>query len=615
MSCRPYSNTAVVSSLTRVLTIVLFTCHFFDVALSQTSDWVTVHQNSWNGEPKGLVVAKYQRHHYTAAGEWNGNPLALWSNGTSLWVAEWRFSKLFSYDLVTFKRDSKKDFADFAITGNRSARGVWSDGTTIWVTDDFWDKLFAYDLVTRERLPDLDVETIAAVGNESPTGVWSNGEVMWVADDGDDKIYAYEFGTWQHLPGKDIDALRGAGNTKVADIWSDGHTMWVADTGAWSAWNGWSDGRLFAYDLSNRQRTPAMDIENGSIQEEAGMKSPNGIWGDGESLWISDRPGHKVFVFRMNTALPETTKEGDLDRDPSRDFRRLGEGGNSRPSQLWSNGSTIWVADNEDPLIYAYDLPTHVRQPDKDISLSLAPNERQLNPAGLWSDGETIWVMDWHTARAVAFDLESQTRIPERDVNALVESGNHHPSGMWSDGEVLWVIDSEDAAIYAYDLLSGQRRPNDEFKGLSDHGNSAPRGIWSDGVTCWIGDWETEKVYAYRWSDHTRVPEKDLNGLVAAGNLSPAGLWSDDQVLWISDHADSQIYSYPITTDIGEEPLELTLSIRPNQTPRTGWTIEFSGVLKRASSITGPFEIVEGARSPLEIANEVRGQFFIVEQE
>jgi hypothetical protein len=598
----------------RVFAALLLGCQFFETVFSQSSDWVTVHQNQWDGEPQGLVMASYHKRYYTAAGEWNGNPLALWSNGTSLWVAEWRLSKLFSYDLGTFKRDSKKDFGNFAETGNRSARGVWSDNSTIWVTDDFWDKLFAYDLVTRERLPDLDVETIAAAGNESPTGVWSNGEVMWVADDGDDKIYAYEFGTWQHLPEKDIDALKAAGNTKVADIWSDGNTMWVADTGAWAAWNGWSDGRLFAYDLSKRQRTPAKDVDNWSLQQ-AGMKSPNGIWGDGESLWISDRPGHKVFVFRMDAALSESTKEGDLNRDPSRDFRRLGEGGNSRPSHLWSNGSTIWVADNEDPMIYAYDLPSHVRQPDRDISLSLAPDERQLNPAGLWSDGETIWAMDWHTIRAVAFDLESQTRIPEKDVNTLVESGNHHPAGMWSNGDILWVIDSEDAAIYAYDLLSGQRRSNDELSGLSEHGNASPRGIWSDGVTFWVGDWESEKVYAYRWSDHARVPEKDLDGLVAAGNLSPAGLWSDGQFLWVSDHADSQIYSYPIATDIGEEPLELALSIRPNQTPKTGWTIEFSGVLKSASSITGPFEIVEGARSPFEIANEDGGQFFIVERE
>jgi hypothetical protein len=587
---------------------------FFETALSQTSDWVTVHQSPWNGEPQGLVAASYNRHHYTAAGEWNGNPLALWSNGTSIWVAEWRFSKLFSYDLATFKRDSKKDFADFAITGNRSARGVWSDNTTIWVTDDFLDKLFAYDLVTRERLPGLDVETIAAAGNESPTGIWSNGEVMWIADDGDDKIYAYEFGTWQHLPEKDIDTLKPAGNTKVADIWSDGNTMWVADTGAWSAWNGWSDGRLFAYNLSSGQRTPAKDVDNWSLQE-GGMKSPNGVWGDGETLWVSDRPGHKVFVFKMNTALSEFPQEGDKLRDTSRDFRRLGEGGNSRPSHLWSNGTTIWIADNEAPSIYAYELKTHARQLDKDISLSLSTEDRQLNPAGLWSNGKIIWVMDWHTVRAVAFDLESQIRIPERDVNALVEAGNHHPAGMWSNGEILWVIDSDDAAIYAYDLLSGQRRPNDEFRGLRDHGNSSPRGMWSDGVTFWIGDWVEEKVYAYRWSDHARVPEKDMDGLVAAGNLSPAGLWSDGQHLWVSDHADSQIYSYPIATDIVEEPINLALSIRPNQSPRTGWLIEFSGVLKSAPSISGPFEIVAGARSPLEISNENSRQFFIVERE
>ena len=598
----------------RVLVAILLGSHCFETALAQISDWVTVHQKRRNADPEGQVMATYSKHFYTAAGEWNGNPLALWSNGTSLWIAEWRFSKLFTYELNSGKRDSAKDFKNFVQTGNRSARGAWSDGTTMWVSDDFWDKLFAYDLVTRERLPAFDVTTIAAAGNESPTGVWSNGEVMWIADDGDDKIYAYEFGSWQHLPERDIDTLKAAGNTRLADIWSDGKTMWVAEIGTWTAWGGWTDGRLFAYDLSSRQRVPAKDVEN-QVLQEAGMKSPNGIWSDQKTLWISDRPGHKVFVFNLNTELAALETEAKPLRNRSRDFRRLGAAGNSRPSHLWSNGNTLWVADNEDPLLYAYDLASQERRPDEDISLSIESDERQLNPAGLWSDGETIWVLDWHTTRAVAFDLESQMRIAERDVNALVESGNHHPSGMWSDGNILWVIDSEDATIYAYDLRSGQRRPNAELSGLSDFGNASPRGIWSDGVTFWIGDWQTEKVYAYRWSDHARVPEKDLGGLIAAGNLSPAGLWSDGQFLWVSDHADSQIYSYPIDTDLGEEQLKLSLSIRPSQALRTGWTIEFSGVLKRASSITGPFEIVEGARSPLEIANEVGGQFFIVEQE
>ena len=607
------------------LTTTCFTAIFISLSFgpklsAQTSDWVTAHQQRWNAEPEGIVSATYLSHYYTAAGEWNGNPIALWANDSNLWVVEWRLSKIFGYNLASGKRDSDKDFGNFALTGNRSARGAWSDGNTMWVTDEFVDKLFAYDLKTQERLPSLDVDTLKDTGNESPTGLWSDGKIMWIADDGDDKIYAYEFGTWLHLPERDIDTLKAAGNTGVADIWSDGTTMWVAEVGHWTAWGGWSEGKLFAYDLGSGVRLPQRDIDNQTIQS-AGVKSPSGIWSNGGTLWVSDRPGHKMFLFDLKSAPMEPAPETESPRDTLHDLRNLGPGGNTRPTQLWSNGNTLWVADNDDSVIYAYDFITRERQLDKDISLLLDSEDRVLSAAGLWSDGENIWILDWHTLRVVAFDLETQQRQPEKDVNALIESNNHHPSGMWSDGEILWVLDSEDAAIYAYDLASAERRSNMDWANLAEHGNSSPRGIWSDGVTVWVGDWKSEKVYAYQWSDRTRTPAKDLNKLVSAGNLSPAGLWSNGQHLWISDLADATIYRYPISSPLPEDPtLPLpsehnALTIRKRPESASGWVIQFTGVLKSSALLSGPFEIVDGARSPFDIPNEGAQRFFIAEAE
>ena len=601
----------------RALIVGLFSSFVLGDLLSQDANWVTVHQSSWQGSPAGRVTLNYRKQFYTAAGEWNGNPLALWSNGASLWIAEWRFSKLFTYALPSFQRDSAKDFGNFIETGNRSARGLWSDGKTIWVSDDFQDKLFAYDLVSRERLPDMDVESLVDAGNESPTGLWSNGEIMWVADDGDDKIYAYRFGSWEHLPDRDINTLAAAGNTGLADIWSDGTTLWAAEVGSWTAWGGWSDGKLFAYDLATGARIPSKDFDNQSIQAP-GLKSPNGIWSDGNSLWISDRPGHKVFVFDINTALSQAPAEASSDRDSTKDLRRLGYGGNARPTHLWSNHSILWVADNDDPLIYAYDLALRERKPDQDLSVALETENRNLNPAGIWSNGSIIWVVDWHTARVVAFDLQSHARLPGRDLNSLIDAGNHHPAGMWSDNETLWILDAEDARIYAYALSNGQRRSEADVSGLDQHGNKSPRGLWSDGATFWVGDWENEKIFAYQLEAGERVPEKDIDALVAAGNLSPSGFWSDGETLWVSDHADATVYSYPIATEM---PLntapetDLEPFLRLDFSGPFYWTIEYSGVLKSASSLDGPFEPVAGALSPFRINTDREAQFYIVEPE
>ena len=601
----------------RALTILLLGSQCFESAIAQNSEWVTVHQNPQNGAPQGQVIASYSgSRFFTDAGDWNGNPVAFWSNGSTLWVTDGFLSRLYAYN-PGGPRDKERDFRDFAQTGNRSARGSWSDGKTMWVTDDFQDKLFAYDLNTRERLPDLDIETIVESGNISPTGVWSNGETMWIADDGDDKIYAYEFGTWRHLPEKDINTLKAAGNTGLADIWSDGTTLWVSEVGTWTTWGGWNDGHIFAYDLSSGERLPAKDFDN-QLLRDVGIKSPTAIWSNKSLMWIADRPDHRVFIFNLNRELIASTLPTGLPRDESRDVRSLGAAGNVRPSHLWSDGETLWVADNEAQMIFAYDFETNERLPRKNISFGFEPDERQLNPAGLWSDGETIWVLDWYTTRGVAFDLETHERLPERDINTLIDSGNHHPSGMWSNGDVLWVLDSEDKAIYAYDLPNGQRRISQELAQLNEPGNTSPRGFWSDGTTFWVGDWEKEMIFAYRRTDGERTPEKDIKGLFAAGNLSPAGLWSDGDFLWVSDHADSRIYSYPIATDPESEapnPQDSELSIHFRTTPTKGLTIEFSGILKSASTVLGPFETVDGAVSPFEIGSDAQAQFYIVEQE
>ena len=96
-----------------------------------------------------------------------------------------------AYDLATGARQTNRDIDTLDDAGNHYPTDLWSDGTTIWVADLNDGKLYAYDLATGARKPDLDFDTLAAAGNNSPRGLWSNGDTMWVADDTNYKIYAY----------------------------------------------------------------------------------------------------------------------------------------------------------------------------------------------------------------------------------------------------------------------------------------------------------------------------------------------------------------------------------------------------------------------------------------
>ena len=105
----------------------------------------------------------------------------------------------------------------------------------------------------------------------------------------------------------------------------------------------------------------------------------------------------------------------------------------------------MWVADNSDEKIYAYNMRTRAHDPDKDFKIRKAVAGR---PWGIWSDGTTMWVVDDWDYKICAYNMRSKDRDP-KDCNRL-PSGNTSPRGIWSDGTTMWVADNSDEKIYAY---------------------------------------------------------------------------------------------------------------------------------------------------------------------
>ena len=97
-----------------------------------------------------------------------------------------------------FTWNTAADFNTLADASNSAPQGIWSDGKTMWVADFLDGKIYAYDMATKARVSGKDFDTLEAVENTSLggiTGIWSDGETMWVADFFDGKIYAYDMAT------------------------------------------------------------------------------------------------------------------------------------------------------------------------------------------------------------------------------------------------------------------------------------------------------------------------------------------------------------------------------------------------------------------------------------
>ena len=239
------------------------------------------------------------------------------------------------------------------------------------------------------------------------------------------------------------------------------------------------------------------------------------------------------------------------------------DSGHDDPTGAWSDGATLWLADNSDgagDAVYAYDLKTGERIEEREFGL----DERNRAPRGVSSDRTTIWISDSGQEKLFAHDLDSGERLPERDL-ALAER-NRDARGIWSDGEMMWVLDGGKDSLFAYDLGSGELLAEYAL----DSANDDPRGLFFDGVTFWVSDHGEKRLFAYRLEagedgEHELERSRDeefgqSRELTKASNNSPRGIWSDGDVMYVADANDDKVYSYNMPDAIDARLATLELS-------------------------------------------------------
>ncbi len=222
----------------------------------------------------------------------NGYPTGIWSDGITMWVADFEDHKLYAYRMSDRSRDSGKDFTLDAANG--SPVGIWSDGTTMWASDFTDGKLYAYRMSDRSRDANNDFDTLSDAGNLFPEGIWSDGTTMWVADTGNDTVFAYDLSTRAWDFEKDITLAPGHGSPM--GVWSNGSTMWVSD---------WRDTKLYAYRMSDQTWDSGKDFAL-----DADDESYEGIWSAGSTMWVASRDDAKLYAYDWNnpaTGAPTIT--------------------------------------------------------------------------------------------------------------------------------------------------------------------------------------------------------------------------------------------------------------------------------------------------------------------
>ena len=238
---------------------------------------------------------------------------------------------------------------------------------------------------------------------------------------------------------------------------------------------------------------------------------PEGVWSDGSTMWVVDNNSRRIVAYNRSTGDYLADKTIDLDSS----------NGNARG--IWATNGTIWVSDWDDTKLYAYGLATGNRLADRDIDLA-GSNDAPRGISGLHGK---IMVVDKDDTYVYAYSANDGSRAPDADFD--LTSSNDAPWGIWASRSQIWVTDLDDDALYAYNSLSGAHEPSMDVRLTLDNGDS--RGIWADGETMWIVDDYDKRIHAIYYR-HFRHTEDEID--ISAVN-NPRGVWTDGETMWVVD--------------------------------------------------------------------------------
>ena len=239
---------------------------------------------------------------------------------------------------------------DFTLaTGNNEPSALWSDRNTMWVADDDGAKIFAYDMATKQRDSAKDFNTLTAAGNDAPAGIWSDGTTMWVVDEVDSTIYAYDMATKQRDTDKEV---LGTLPNNSGELWVDNDTTWVLKRAPPPV-------AVLAWDTETGNRKDYRDFNGLHFNDN---RNPEGIWADGSDMFVSDYVDGRVYAYWKHFKVPNARRDFLLSP-----LQGKFHGGSGGAGAIWSDGTTIWVADYVHDKLFAYALPPKVDRPEEAV--------------------------------------------------------------------------------------------------------------------------------------------------------------------------------------------------------------------------------------------------------
>ncbi len=501
----------------------------------------------------------------------NTNPSDVWSDGVTIWVANQDpMSNIFAYQLSNGTRTQSSELNVRSVLTRPS--GIWSDGVTLWVTNPSLTSLAAWNLETLDREAANDITLPAGIGLTDKRAFWSNGNTLWVLSNAQNKAYALNLTsaeTWLSslsVSPRDIIGFHSERNDYAVGM---ANSVTTATVGATA-----TDGEA---SLSYNSSDADPDVEGHQVDLSVGLNTftitvtaPDGVETDEYSVGIG-RGDRSQYGWRA---------EYDLDG--------LIGAENQAPFGMWGNRNSIFVVDSEDVKVYVYQPSDGTRRRTREFPL----DPDNAVPTGIWSDGTTIWVANWEgfDTKLYAYRFSGRTRDSSKDIT--LDTQNEAPADIWSNGTTIWVADIQDGVLYAYGLENGIRDSSKDLDLSSDFILSS--GIWSDETTMWVADAFGSTISAYDLT--TRTPAQDRDFLLPSYPVFAEiqSIWSDGLTMWVLTSDADKAYSFNLISD---DPTLSSLRVSPRdiigfEPDRENYAVGMASTVERATVIATPSQSV-----------------------
>jgi hypothetical protein len=300
-------------------------------------------------------------------------------------------------------------------------------------------------------------------------------------------------------------------------------------------------GRLFVAATSGPQ-LGSVQLDSGAftpISLPADGLSISALWSDGVGLYVAQGPYLKAQVIRrIDLASGVVTTYAGIAPIPQ--FAN-GTGMAARfqtPQGIWGDGATLYVADTDNTSIRRIDISTatvsQIAGAPSTPSLQdgIGTNARFIAPAGLWGDGATLYLTDAHSIRSVDLSTAAVTTLAGSGTNFGYRDGVgtdavfYEPNGLWGKDGILYIADTRNRVIRQLNVASKEVTTMALSFGL-------PTALWGDGATLYVADNVTIRAVSLDTGAVRTVATAPgrLQGLWGTGNslytfvrLNPLGL-------------------------------------------------------------------------------------------